>query len=175
MHYPLAWASRRAGGGIEWESDFLVSETNVQTCFAPNPLFHRPENFGVVVRMAPKTSGKGAEVAKKATKRKADALVDDGELHRSIGTRSGACYVWGEGDCGQLGVGPELTGRYRPTPISKLEGIPLLQVACGGMHTCVVTAKHELYTWGVNDEGALGRESDDDGTTVPGLVQGLPA
>lgn len=27
------------------------------------------------------------------------------------------------------------------------------------MHTAVLTAEHEVFTWGVNDEGALGRET----------------
>ena len=35
----------------------------------------------------------------------------------------------------------------------------ILQVACGGMHTAVLTAAGLVYTWGVNDEGALGRET----------------
>ena len=35
----------------------------------------------------------------------------------------------------------------------------LLQVACGGMHTVALTADRSVYSWGVNDEGALGRET----------------
>lgn len=27
------------------------------------------------------------------------------------------------------------------------------------MHTAALTADHRVYTWGVNDEGALGRET----------------
>lgn len=34
-----------------------------------------------------------------------------------------------------------------------------LQVACGGMHTVALTEDRQLYSWGVNDEGALGRET----------------
>ena len=66
--------------------------------------------------------------------------------------------MWGDGDCGQLGLGEATTERYRPWPLhvgGKEGGI--LQVACGGMHTVVLTADGKLYSWGVNDEGALGR------------------
>ncbi len=35
----------------------------------------------------------------------------------------------------------------------------VLQVACGGMHTVTLTEDHAIYSWGVNDEGALGRET----------------
>lgn len=32
-----------------------------------------------------------------------------------------------------------------------------LQVAAGGMHSVALAANHEIYSTGVNDEGALGR------------------
>lgn len=35
--------------------------------------------------------------------------------------------------------------------------LQILQVACGGMHTVVLTEDGQVYSWGVNDEGALGR------------------
>ena len=35
----------------------------------------------------------------------------------------------------------------------------VLQIACGGMHTAVLTKDGSIWTWGVNDEGALGRET----------------
>jgi alpha-tubulin suppressor-like RCC1 family protein len=43
---------------------------------------------------------------------------------------------------------------YPPLP-----SVQILQVACGGMHTVVLTTDGQIYTWGVNDEGALGRET----------------
>lgn len=30
-------------------------------------------------------------------------------------------------------------------------------IACGGMHTLVLTTQGRVYSWGCNDEGALGR------------------
>lgn len=35
----------------------------------------------------------------------------------------------------------------------------VLQVAAGGMHGAAVTAGGGVWTWGVNDEGALGRQT----------------
>ena len=113
-------------------------------------------------------------------------------------------FVFGDGDCGQLGLGEEVTERLRPFPISvagkkvslgcgaleqhssschqqhlidtmrsaaaaavpipshKRTARPLaqvLQVACGGMHTVALTEGNLIFSWGVNDEGALGRET----------------
>lgn len=36
--------------------------------------------------------------------------------------------------------------------------IKVRQIACGGMHTLVLTTHGRVYSWGCNDEGALGRE-----------------
>ena len=37
----------------------------------------------------------------------------------------------------------------------------VVQVAAGGMHSVALTAEGEVYTCGVNDEGALGRETSE--------------
>ncbi len=42
---------------------------------------------------------------------------------------------------------------------SLLPGGQVVQVAGGGMHSAALTASGEVYTTGVNDEGALGRET----------------
>lgn len=65
-------------------------------------------------------------------------------------------FVFGDGDCGQLGLGEDITERLRPYPIN-VDGKRILQLACGGMHTVVLTEDRQVYSWGVNDEGALGR------------------
>lgn len=49
----------------------------------------------------------------------------------------------------------------------------ILQIVCGGMHTLALTADGLVYSWGVNDEGALGRQAhrDDAGSeNYPGRV-----
>jgi len=44
----------------------------------------------------------------------------------------------------------------------------VLQVVAGGMHTVCLTGDGKIYTFGCNDEGALGRDtSEDDSETTP--------
>lgn len=35
------------------------------------------------------------------------------------------------------------------------------QVTCGGMHTLVLTTMGKIFSWGNNDDGALGREGSE--------------
>ncbi|CAG9465538.1 unnamed protein product [Pedinophyceae sp. YPF-701] len=83
-------------------------------------------------------------------------------------------FVWGDGDCGQLGLGEATTERLRPWPLDVGGGQKVLQVACGGMHTAVLTERHEVWTWGVNDEGALGRHTAGKLWEASGLGSGKP-
>jgi len=73
---------------------------------------------------------------------------------------SGSIFIFGDGDCGQLGFGEDVTERLRPAPL-ELEGEQVVQVVCGGMHTVALTTQGNVYSWGVNDEGALGRPTPD--------------
>jgi regulator of chromosome condensation len=34
----------------------------------------------------------------------------------------------------------------------------ILKIVCGGMHTVALSNQGKVYTWGCNDDGALGRE-----------------
>jgi alpha-tubulin suppressor-like RCC1 family protein len=36
--------------------------------------------------------------------------------------------------------------------------IKVNQIACGGLHTLVLTTHGRVYSWGCNDDSALGRE-----------------
>lgn len=72
---------------------------------------------------------------------------------------SGRIYVMGQGDMGQLGLGEDETEKLRPGALSIEGGLRVLQVACGGMHTLALVEGGLVYSWGVNDEGALGREA----------------
>jgi regulator of chromosome condensation len=69
-----------------------------------------------------------------------------------------AVFVFGNGDAGELGLGPAIqeAGRPRLNPFLKR----VVQLSCGGMHTVALTRDNEIVTWGVNDNGALGRSTD---------------
>lgn len=84
-------------------------------------------------------------------------------------TGSGVILTCGQGEVGQLGLGPDIMERKAFSLVPNLDNV--VEVAVGGMHTVCLTEDGKVYTWGCNDEGALGREADEDGQTEPGPVQ----
>lgn len=83
----------------------------------------------------------------------------------------GRIHVVGQGSTGQLGIGPDIIERKKPYPVKSLVDIPIKVIASGGMHTACISSSHEIFTFGCNDEGALGRTcADDDDETVPKTV-----
>lgn len=75
-------------------------------------------------------------------------------------------YVFGTNCYGELGLGdltkkPEL---LRPVLNKKLDaqGIGVVHIAVGGVHSVALTRDNQILTWGVNDEGALGRDVQQD-------------
>ncbi|OCF40717.1 pim1 protein + RNA transporter 2 [Kwoniella heveanensis CBS 569] len=94
-----------------------------------------------------------------------------------IATPHNALFIWGTGDMGQFGLGPdELDEIARPKLHSwfeeqiedgKLsrdgkEGSGGLEaVACGGMHTLAIDEAGRVRSWGINDNAALGRKTTD--------------
>eukprot|EP00903_Cladosiphon_okamuranus_P008492 g8159.t1 len=100
----------------------------------------------------------------------------------------GYLYTWGSGYHGQLALG---TRQVQATPsiVTKLLTTQqlLTKVWCGSHHCAAVTTDGELYTWGSNRSGCLGRTLPDDqqytadpghvggfGVLVDGVGRGLP-
>jgi regulator of chromosome condensation len=48
--------------------------------------------------------------------------------------------------------------------------VPVCKLVCGGMHTVAIAPSGAVFTWGCNDEGALGRPGIED---KPILVSSL--
>ncbi|EFY85859.1 Regulator of chromosome condensation family protein [Metarhizium acridum CQMa 102] len=71
--------------------------------------------------------------------------------------------IFGGGENGELGLGPKNNEATRPTRNPHLSAFDIVQVACGGMHTVALTSDNKIITWGVNDENALGRDTQWDG------------
>ncbi|XP_076016985.1 regulator of chromosome condensation [Genypterus blacodes] len=89
--------------------------------------------------------------------------------HRSHGKETGQVLALGQGDVGQLGLGEDIMERKKPALVPLPEGV--VQVSAGGMHTVCVSDTGHVYTFGCNDEGALGRDTSESGSeTVPGKV-----
>lgn len=72
-------------------------------------------------------------------------------------------YVFGEGSSGELGLGSAKgqieVKRPRLNPLLDAEKVAVVAAAVGGMHTAVLTKSNNILTWGVNDQGALGRDT----------------
>lgn len=88
-------------------------------------------------------------------------------------------FVFGDGSCGQLGLGSKTVNGQSPMEamrprLNKLlspKDVGVVQFACGGMHAVALTRDNKILTWGVNDLMALGRatnvEEDDDDELNP--------
>ena len=97
---------------------------------------------------APKKVKKGA-IINEAPKRKYDV------------------YVFGEGSSSELGLGTARNAidvkRPRLNPHLARATVGVVQIATGGMHVVALTHDNKILTWGVNDQGALGRDTTWDG------------
>lgn len=68
-------------------------------------------------------------------------------------------FCWGAGKHGALGVGDK-SGKNRPVPIPvQIKGEKPLQVAAGEQYSCALTASGKVYCWGLNRDGQLGVDS----------------
>ncbi|WYZ41163.1 hypothetical protein EsH8_V_000058 [Colletotrichum jinshuiense] len=68
--------------------------------------------------------------------------------------------VFGSGENCELGLGPRITGAPKPRRAKRhlpSDAVGVVQAAAGGMHCVVLTRDGRVLTWGVNDDGALGR------------------
>ncbi|KAK2846704.1 hypothetical protein Q5P01_009703 [Channa striata] len=75
------------------------------------------------------------------------AVLDNGEV-----------YGWGYNCNGQLGLGNN-GNQQTPCRIAALQGINIVQVACGYAHTLALTDEGYIYAWGANSYGQLGTGS----------------
>ena len=82
-------------------------------------------------------------------------------------------FVYGSGECDQLGLGDDVFESKIPKQVSLFNTEPsnkVYKIACGGMHTLVLTTMGTIYSWGCNDDGALGREGSEN---IPVLVDSI--
>lgn len=81
--------------------------------------------------------------------------ISCGYYHSAFVTIEGELYTFGETECGKLGLPQQLLMNH--TVPQMVPGIPdkVIQVACGGGHTVVLTEK-AVYTFGLGQFGQLG-------------------
>ncbi|OAL49350.1 RCC1/BLIP-II protein [Pyrenochaeta sp. DS3sAY3a] len=70
-------------------------------------------------------------------------------------------FVFGEGSSGELGFGAtkKAIDVKRPRFNEALTNQNVVRIATGGMHVVALTKDNKILTWGVNDNGALGRDT----------------
>ena len=154
---------------------------------------------------------KKAAAAKPAAKRGAAAAAKTAAPKRRkeappVALEGGHCFTFGTNPFGALGFGEDVTEKPRAGHVDlrlpaaagagKAGGsgggggnggapAPIVQVVAGGMHTAALAADGTVFTWGVNDEGALGRPTagsawedaaaaDKEDPSLPGAAR-LPA
>lgn len=79
-------------------------------------------------------------------------------------------FVFGSGDCGQLGLGPDIFEKERPYPLQYFDDKIIVAVFAGGLHNIAMSMDGKLYSWGCNDQLALGRVGEE---TIPLPISSL--
>lgn len=109
-------------------------------------------------------------------------------------------FVWGTGSMCELGLGPSSMNkevkrpRLNPYLVPEKLGANIVDFSVGGIHTLTLDLNNNVWSWGGNDSGVLGRDTtkvkevlkdmdaesdDEDGDlneaeSTPGKVEGLP-
>ncbi|PLW34863.1 hypothetical protein PCANC_15888 [Puccinia coronata f. sp. avenae] len=89
-------------------------------------------------------------------------------LKKKVQPSSHVVLIFGAGDMGQMGLGAEkLDDVRKPVVHSMIEDLRKekefadpLHLAAGGMHTLVIDSEGKIWSWGINDNAALGRPTE---------------
>lgn len=71
---------------------------------------------------------------------------------------TGSVFVFGSGDCCQLGLGEDILSRKKPTEIPFFADKNIVEISAGGLHNLALSLDGSVYSWGCNDEKALGHQ-----------------
>jgi regulator of chromosome condensation len=114
-------------------------------------------------RAATTTTNKPAKVVKTKKPTKATTKATTKNSLNKIPTIRRHVFVMGDGTAGELGFGAvkRATDIKRPKSNPKLDGA--VHMSIGGMHGVALMHDNSILTWGVNDNGALGRDTVWDG------------
>ncbi len=76
-----------------------------------------------------------------------------GSSHALACGKGGDCFVWGDGDSGQLGLGDL---KHHHTVAVNNSFPPVGDVGCGSNHSMILTKEGLVYSWGHSVNGRLG-------------------
>uniref|UniRef100_A0A7N5P6U9 X-linked retinitis pigmentosa GTPase regulator n=1 Tax=Ailuropoda melanoleuca TaxID=9646 RepID=A0A7N5P6U9_AILME len=109
-------------------------------------------------------------VPQQVTVGKPISWISCGYYHSAFVTTEGELYTFGEPESGKLGLPKQLLVNHRMP--QSVPGIPekVVQVACGGGHTVVLTEK-AVYTFGLGQFGQLGLGTFLFETPVPKVIE----
>lgn len=122
------------------------------------------------VARAPKQA-KATTAPKKAKAASAPKKSKLGPAINEAPTQRLDIYVFGEGSAGELGLGSAKVDGKKPIDVKRprlnnnlsADKVGVVHIAVGGMHCAALTYDNKILTWGVNDSGALGRDTTWDG------------
>lgn len=86
--------------------------------------------------------------------------------------RAGQLLGCGKNEVGQLGLGEEVAEKLRPVQIPGCTNC--VDISAGGMHSLYLDASGVVYSFGCNDEGALGRDTSAEGSEYEIAAVELP-
>ena len=111
---------------------------------------------------------------------KAVVFVAAGGWHSCALAADGACFTWGRGEYGRLGMAEDQADKQRPTEVAfepdaneetkEKEKKKIVDAALGGSHTCFLDARGAVWSVGRNNHGRLGRVVHGKWTGAPGRV-----
>lgn len=114
-------------------------------------------------KKAPATRKRKATATPEPALAKRPKVAPKGPVINEAPTQRLDVFVCGEGSSGELGLGTskKAIDVKRPRLNANLAAstVGVVQIAAGGMHAIALTHDNKILTWGVNDQGALGRDT----------------
>lgn len=86
----------------------------------------------------------------------------------------GSLLSCGQNEVGQLGFNDDVIEKTRPAVVIDGTKIKVIDISAGGMHSLYLTSNGEVWSFGCNDEGALGRNTSEEGSEYEAQKVDLP-
>lgn len=80
----------------------------------------------------------------------------------------------GQNEVGQLGFEEDVMEKSRPALVIDSSKAKVVEISAGGMHSLYLTADGKVWSFGCNDEGALGRDTSEEGSEYTAQKIDLP-